>query len=348
MAPLAYYYQGFPPIPPGDVHPIVRIEWCAESCKWGLPDGGTGRLVVRAPEIRPSATTILITRLLADFHADKVILHGNALWHSGAKTLLFLLGDSGSGKTTLSGELLASELWHLVAEDTIILSPETGTIEPFPRAATLRHGGAAPATGLVPWQPVGQVEPSKQLFLAARYLQEVPPPGKVIVLVLDEAAEPAAASADGETAWVTHWEDGIAGAMERAGLPLARSEPSGSVHRIVYTRGLTGEERQLQENLLQAGGALLLHTERSGSRATPGPRSRPPEPVLESLGVAAGVRAVLHYVHLSSGRLTERSAGRVFFDLCRGLKGAKLHRFQPGGTPRQSAECLQSLALDPS
>ena len=80
-------------------------------------------------------------RLLA--HTSPQLRVHAAAVESATHTIL-LVGPSGSGKTTLAMELVRRGMRYL-SDEFAIVDPRTGTLQPFPRAATRKAEGPYPA-----------------------------------------------------------------------------------------------------------------------------------------------------------------------------------------------------------
>lgn len=65
-----------------------------------------------------------------------LLLHAAAVERDGKA--LILTGESGSGKSTLAA-LLGEHGWRLLADEFVLIDPETGLIHPFPRAISLKN-----------------------------------------------------------------------------------------------------------------------------------------------------------------------------------------------------------------
>lgn len=87
----------------------------------------------------------LTDALLGDV-VDYVSIHGAAVEVGGG--VLLLIGSSGSGKSTITAALYARGFRPL-ADDTLLVHPETARVHPFPRPIRV-HESAADRAGLEP------------------------------------------------------------------------------------------------------------------------------------------------------------------------------------------------------
>lgn len=69
-----------------------------------------------------------------------LLLHASAVERDGKA--IILTGESGSGKSTLAA-LLGEAGWRLLADEFVLIDPDTGLIHPFPRAISLKNGSIA-------------------------------------------------------------------------------------------------------------------------------------------------------------------------------------------------------------
>ncbi|WP_093451601.1 HprK-related kinase A [Sphingomonas sp. YR710] len=69
-----------------------------------------------------------------------LLLHAAAVERDGKA--LILTGESGSGKSTLAA-LLGEQGWRLLADEFVLVDPDTGLIHPFPRAISLKNSAIA-------------------------------------------------------------------------------------------------------------------------------------------------------------------------------------------------------------
>lgn len=69
-----------------------------------------------------------------------LLLHASAAERDGR--VLVMTGLSGSGKSTLSA-ILAENGWRFLADEFVLLEPESGEIHPFPRPVSLKNSGIA-------------------------------------------------------------------------------------------------------------------------------------------------------------------------------------------------------------
>ncbi|MDB5685850.1 MAG: HprK-related kinase [Rhizorhabdus sp.] len=65
-----------------------------------------------------------------------LLLHAAAVERNGQA--IILTGESGSGKSTLAA-LLGEDGWRLLADEFVLIDPDTGLIHPFPRAISLKN-----------------------------------------------------------------------------------------------------------------------------------------------------------------------------------------------------------------
>ncbi|MEO8377271.1 MAG: hypothetical protein ABI579_06345, partial [Candidatus Sumerlaeota bacterium] len=300
---MKIYYARFQAV---DAGRKILIEWQGDECRWS--GAQCGRLRVADSNVRASATTIIVTQLLADLNPSFLFMHGNALLREGTGGVLILLGDSGAGKTTLTHELLATRAWTLIAEDSIIVDGDA--ILPFPRASTIR--GAA---GL-DWQPVGADAPSKGLQIPGSWCNEkVLLSGGDVVILKSDAGLPVAEGFV-EKIWTTYWDDDVAACM-CAELPVQQSLFQGTVWRIEYSRSLSAEERSRENEILRTAGSMIVHSQRTATSHGPVNPLRPSVPYARKLSAKEFLVDTLHFLHSARGRVDAMNAGALCFRVSR-------------------------------
>lgn len=119
----------------GSLSGAKRITWEGLKC---CVDGLDAPIEVHHEDLISDVTRIMIRRVIAKHNPGVLLLHGNAIVHNG-RTIIFA-GESGSGKSTLSIECIDTLCPNaaLLAEDLVIIDPESGRVYPHPRASRLK------------------------------------------------------------------------------------------------------------------------------------------------------------------------------------------------------------------
>lgn len=129
----------------------------------GLWTVGDGVTITHEAATLEHALLALEWRMVSDLLArngDRFHLHGAALADPTQTCSVLVLGDSGVGKTTLTLALIARG-FQPFADDVVLLEPETGIPERFPRAFHVdaaTRALVAPLFGEAEWEETGLPE----------------------------------------------------------------------------------------------------------------------------------------------------------------------------------------------
>lgn len=190
MAALRALYAGYPPPYAGIATHSARIEPQRPWRRWIRP-----QVAIRGDHMLADAVPMALRHgLLAAEMAMNLqmalgerrflLLHAAAV-ERGGKAII-LTGESGSGKSTLAA-LLGESGWRLLADEFVLIDPETGLIHPFPRAISLKNSSIAEMTALVAdparFGPLLRATPKGDL----RHLR----PNDGAIARMDETARPA-------------------------------------------------------------------------------------------------------------------------------------------------------------
>jgi HprK-related kinase A len=146
MAALRYLYAGYPEPDDGIATLTARIEPTRPWRRWIRP-----QVAIEGDHTLPDAVPMALRHgLLAAEMAMNLqvaigqrrflLLHAAAVEKDGRA--LILTGESGSGKSTLAA-LLGEHGWRLMADEFVLIDPDTGLVHAFPRAISLKNASIA-------------------------------------------------------------------------------------------------------------------------------------------------------------------------------------------------------------
>lgn len=152
IAALRHLYADYPLPEAGIATHSARIEPPRPWRRWIRPQAA-----IRGDLMLPDAVPMALRHgLLAAEMAMNLqmalgerhflLLHAAAVERDGKA--IILTGESGSGKSTLAA-LLGESGWRLLADEFVLIDPDSGLVHPFPRAISLKNSSIAELTTLI-------------------------------------------------------------------------------------------------------------------------------------------------------------------------------------------------------
>lgn len=122
-----------------------------------------------------------------------LLLHAAAVERDGRA--IVLTGESGAGKSTLAA-LLQGRGWRLMADEFVLLDPQTGMVHPFPRPVSLKNRAIDVVASALPdarWGPLMRETPKgtiRHLVPAPDALAAAERPARPVLLLFPSFGRP--------------------------------------------------------------------------------------------------------------------------------------------------------------